>query len=214
MVQNFIITIDGPVASGKGTIAEKLAKYLGFACLHSGNIYRAAAKRILKNAINPKDEASVIKAIKNISLAELNDDSLNQEEIGMMASQIAPLPAVREALFDTQRNFAIENKGLVAEGRDMGTIIFPEAQAKIFITASTEARAERRYKQLLSKGIAAIYDEVFKDLKERDYRDMNRENAPLKVAKDAIILDTSDMDLEEVFEKVKNISKKALESIK
>ena len=201
-----IITIDGPTASGKGTVAQNVAQVLGFHYLDSGALYRLTALSALRANI-ALDNATAIAAIAQQLPCRfdgdtilLNDENVGNliraEEIGNAASKIAVLPEVRAALLQLQQNFA-KAPGLVADGRDMGTIIFPQAPLKIFLTASVAARAERRFKQLISKGFAANMPDLLQDLTERDARDQNRSTAPLKPAADAKMLDTSNLTVQQ-----------------
>jgi cytidylate kinase len=206
-----VITIDGPTASGKGTVAHRVAKHLGFQYLDSGALYRLTALNAIGNGVALDDEASIASLAKvlpcrfdhghvYLSGNDVTDD-VRAEQIGVAASRIAVLPLVRQALVELQLSFRTGN-GLVADGRDMGTVIFPDAALKVFLTASAEARASRRYKQLKEKGIAANMEDLVKDLIERDARDSSRTTAPLKPAPDAYILDTSDMTAEQAVQQV------------
>jgi cytidylate kinase len=206
-----VITIDGPTASGKGTVAHRVAKHLGFHYLDSGALYRLTALMATRQHISLDDEEKIAVMARTLPcrfvhghvFLEEDDvtDAVRAEEVGVAASRIAVLPAVRQALVDLQVAFRY-TPGLVADGRDMGTVIFPDATLKVFLTASAEARASRRYKQLIEKGISANMENLVKDLMERDARDSARATAPLKPAPDAIILDTSDLTAEEAVNKV------------
>lgn len=206
-----VITIDGPTASGKGTVSQRVAARLGFHYLDSGALYRLTALSALRHEVPLKDEHGIAKLAEKLPcrfegdqvfLAQENVSSaIRAEEVGNLASKIATLPTVRQALFGLQRSFR-KAPGLVADGRDMGTVLFPQAMLKVFLTASVEARARRRYKQLIDKGFSANMDDLLKDLKERDERDSNRAVAPLKPAEDAYLLDTSDMTADEAVERV------------
>ncbi len=202
-----IITIDGPSASGKGTIAEKVAAALGFHVLDSGALYRLTALSALKSAVPLDDEAGVA-GLAAVLPAEfrageiwLDGENVTQairaEAVGEGASKIAALPAVRTALLARQRAYA-QAPGLVADGRDMGTVVFPHAVTKVFLTASAEARAERRYKQLIEKGNSASLTDLVSDMQARDARDTQRAVAPLKPAPDALVLDSTTMDIGQV----------------
>ena len=200
-----VITIDGPSASGKGTVAERVASLLGFHFLDSGALYRLTALSAMKNGVALDDEASVgelavaLPATFRDGAVWLADENVSEairaETVGEGASKVAALPAVRAALIDRQRAYR-QVPGLVADGRDMGTVIFPDAVAKVFLTASAEARAERRYKQLISKGNSASLAALVADMQARDARDTARSVAPLKPAPDALFLDTTEMDVE------------------
>lgn len=206
-----VIAIDGPTASGKGTVAQRVAKTLGFHYLDSGALYRLVALSALRRNMSLSDEhglAELAGALpctfdgETILLADENvSNVLRAEEVGNAASRIAALPAVRQALSELQLRFRTL-PGLVTDGRDMGTVIFPQAALKVFLTASVAARAQRRYKQLIEKGFSANMHDLLKDLAERDARDANRTVAPLKPAEDAYLLDTSDMTADQAVEQV------------
>lgn len=200
-----VICIDGPTASGKGTLASEVARRLGFHLLDSGALYRAAALAAQDAGLDLDDEAALARLAAALPLAFRDHrvflagrditDPLRLESTGGMASRVSQHPAVREALHDLQQSFR-RLPGLVADGRDMGTVIFPDAGLKVFLTASAEQRAQRRHKQLISKGISASIDDLLADLKARDHRDMSRAHAPLKPAEDAKLLDNSDLSIE------------------
>ena len=206
-----VIAIDGPTASGKGTVAQRVAKTLGFHYLDSGALYRLGALSALRRNTPFSDEDALADFAGNlpctfdgekILLAEEDvSNALRAEEVGNAASRIAALPTVRQALSELQLRFR-KLPGLVADGRDMGTVIFPQADLKVFLTASVAARAQRRYKQLIEKGFSANMHDLLKDLAERDARDVNRAVAPLKPAEDAYLLDTSDMTADQAVEQV------------
>ncbi|MBI1889747.1 MAG: (d)CMP kinase [Burkholderiales bacterium] len=206
-----VITIDGPTASGKGTVAHKAALRLGFHYLDSGSLYRLTALTALRKGMDLRDEHALAKAAESLHCSFSGDAiflahenvtaAIRAEEVGNTASKIAALPAVRQALYGLQLGFR-KAPGLVADGRDMGTVIFPHAQLKVFLTASVEARADRRYKQLIEKGFSASMEDLLKDLRERDERDANRKIAPLKPAEGAHVLDTSSMTADEAVEQV------------
>lgn len=208
-----IITIDGPSASGKGTVAERVAAVLGFHFLDSGALYRLTALSAMKNGVALDDEARVAE-LATVLPATFRDgavwlvdenvsDAIRAEAVGEGASKVAAFPAVRAALLDRQRAYR-QAPGLVADGRDMGTVIFPDAVAKVFLTASAEARAERRYKQLIGKGNSASLPALVADMQARDARDTARLVAPLKPAPDALFLDTTAMDIESAVQAVLN----------
>lgn len=206
-----VIAIDGPTASGKGTVAQRVAQELGFRYLDSGALYRLVALSALRTNASLTDEHALAQLAQTLPCTfeggrillagEDVTDTLRAEEVGNTASRIAALPAVRQALSELQLRFRAE-PGLVADGRDMGTVVFPQAALKIFLTASVAARAERRYKQLIDKGFSANMHDLLKDLTERDARDVNRAIAPLKPAEDAYVLDTSDMTADQAVEQV------------
>jgi len=195
-----VITIDGPTASGKGTVAHLVADKLGYHYLDSGALYRLTALMAIRRGTDLRDEHALAKLAEHLPcsfsggavlLANENvTDAIRAEEVGNTASKIAALPAVRQALFGLQLRFR-HAPGLVADGRDMGTVIFPHAQLKVFLTASVEARAQRRYKQLIDKGISASMEDLLADLTARDERDTHRAIAPLVPAEGAHVLDTS-----------------------
>jgi len=197
-----VITIDGPTASGKGTVAHRVADHLGFHYLDSGALYRLTALVALRKDTSFNDEHALAKIAAALPCSFAGGDvflahedvtaAIRAEEVGNVASKIASLPTVRQALYGLQLSFR-QAPGLVADGRDMGTVIFPHATLKVFLTASVEARAQRRYKQLIEKGFSATMQDLLRDLQERDARDANRAIAPLKPAEDAYFLDTSDM---------------------
>lgn len=201
-----VIAIDGPSASGKGTIARELARRLGFHCLHSGVLYRLVAL-----AAPAEDEQSAAQAAARLDLrfdegavyldGEEVSARLEDEAVGARASRLAALPAVRQALLDRQRAFR-RPPGLVAEGRDMGTVVFPDARVKVFLTASVEERARRRYKQLMEKGMHASLASLSRELTERDLRDSARSAAPLAAAPDARLLDSTHVEPQEVVARI------------
>lgn len=206
-----VIAIDGPSSSGKGTVAAALARRLGFHYLDSGALYRLTALSVIKAGVDPDDEAAceaVARAMKPVFRDDkiyLHDEDVTQairaEAVGLAASRVAALPAVRRALTDLQRD-ARQAPGLVADGRDMASTIFPDAILKVFLTATPEARAQRRYKQLIAKGISANLSDLTRDLAERDRRDRERKAAPCVPAEGARVLDNSDMDAEQTLETV------------
>ncbi|MGK5074200.1 (d)CMP kinase [Janthinobacterium sp. ZB1P44] len=206
-----VIAIDGPTASGKGTVAHRVADKLGFHYLDSGALYRLTALSALRRGTDLRDEHALAKLAEHlpchfangeILLAQENvTEQIRAEEVGNTASKIAVLPTVRHALVSLQLGFR-KTPGLVADGRDMGTVIFPHAQLKVFLTASVEARAQRRYKQLIDKGFSANMEDLLMDLQARDERDTHRAIAPLVPAEGAHVLDTSEMTADEAVETV------------
>ncbi len=210
-IQIPVLTIDGPSASGKGTVAERVAAALGFHFLDSGALYRLTALSAMQHGVALDDEARIAELAAALPatfrdgaiwLAAHNvSEAIRAEVVGEGASKVAALPAVRAALLDRQRAYR-QPPGLVADGRDMGTVIFPDAAAKVFLTASAEARAERRYKQLIEKGISASLPALVADMQARDARDSARAVAPLKPAPDALLLDTTHMDIESAVQAV------------
>ena len=206
-----VIAVDGPTASGKGTVAQRVARILGFHYLDSGALYRLTALSAVKKNMSLTDEHGLANLAAELPCRFEGDEvflanedvsnAIRAEEIGNAASRIASLPAVRQALYGLQLQFR-EAPGLVADGRDMGTVLFPHASLKVFLTASVEARAQRRHKQLIDKGFSANIDDLRSDLSERDARDANRPIAPLKPAEDAHLLDTSELTAEQAVERV------------
>jgi len=200
-----VIAIDGPAASGKGTLARRLAAHLGLAYLDTGSIYRAVGLKLDYTGQDPNNKQAAIEAARAITPEDLANPRLRQEHVGKAASVVSAMPEVRAILLDFQRNFANSGKGAILDGRDIGTIVCPEADFKFYLTASLEARARRRHRELTGQGIEVVHDSVLKDLKERDARDAERIIAPLKPAEGAVIIDTSTMDASSVFEKVKRM---------
>ena len=206
-----VITIDGPTASGKGTIAGKVADYLEWAVLDSGALYRLTALGVLRSACNADDVAAVAEVARGLDvvfrgasiLFEGEDvaSTIREENIGNLASRIAAHLPVREALLQRQRDFR-RPPGLVADGRDMGTVVFPDAPLKIFLVADVAARAERRHKQLKEKGFSVNLTDLLEDMRARDERDRNRENAPLRPAADAITIDSSALSIDQTVKQV------------
>ena len=199
-----IIAIDGPAAAGKGTLARRLAQHLNFAYLDTGLIYRAVAKKVLIAGADLEDVAAAEAEARAMRPEALQLEGLRTDEVAQAASMVSAVPGVRAALLEFQRDFAIcppDGKvGAVLDGRDIGTVVCPEAQLKLFVTASMEVRAKRRLKELQDRGLEAIYARVFEDMKERDARDSERAVSPLEPAKDARTLDTSDLDADQVFQ--------------
>ncbi|WP_420346116.1 (d)CMP kinase [Pelagibius sp.] len=198
-----IIAVDGPVAAGKGTLARRLAAALDFAYLDTGSIYRAVAARVLAAGGDPQNHDEAVEAARSLGPADLERSDLRSEAVGQAASKVAANQAVREALLAFQHRFAAQppegKGGAVLDGRDIGTVVCPDADMKFFLTASMEARARRRHKELLERGEKSIYARVLQDLRERDARDSGRATAPLKAAADALRLDTSEMDADQAF---------------
>lgn len=198
-----IIAVDGPAASGKGTLARRLAEYFDLAHLDTGLLYRAVGHAVLEAGGDPADPKAAEAAARALTLAAVRDPALRGDAVGNAASQVAAIPGVRAALVELQQRFAHSppggKKGAVLDGRDIGTIICPDAEIKLYVTASREVRAERRHKELLKRGLDSIYARVLQDLKERDARDAARAAAPLKPAADAFVLDTSALDADRAF---------------
>ncbi|KJR21704.1 cytidylate kinase [Vibrio navarrensis] len=212
--QTPVITVDGPSGAGKGTLCMLLSKKLGFQLLDSGAIYRVLALAAIHHGVDTESEDALVPLathldvqfiaegdlVKVILEGEDVSKELRKEETGMAASKVAALPRVREALLRRQRAFETA-PGLVADGRDMGTVVFPQAQAKIFLDASAQERAHRRLKQLQDKGLDVRFDDLLSEIQERDDRDRNRPVAPLRPAEDALVLDSTSMSIDEVVEK-------------
>ncbi len=203
MKKPLIIAIDGPGASGKGTLARRLAAHLGFAYLDTGAIYRAVALQMLRAGDDPADAAAAVKAAQSLDTALLDDPQLRTDRVGAAASQVAACGDVRQALMVFQRGFATHPPGnapgAVLDGRDIGTVICPDAEVKLFITASPETRARRRFLELSQRGEAASEAEVLAELTARDARDQTRTAAPLRPAPDAHLLDTTNLAIDDAF---------------
>jgi cytidylate kinase len=187
-----IITVDGPTASGKGTIAKALAAHFGLPHLDTGLLYRAVGRQVALNGGNPDDPADALAAC-TFPDSLLDDPELRSEASGGLASRVSVHPAVRQALFERQRAFALQPGGAVLDGRDIGTVIAPEAEVKLFVVASVPARAERRFREMQAQGRAVALEDIAADLAARDERDRTRAEAPLMAAPDAVLLDTSDL---------------------
>lgn len=215
-----IIAIDGPSASGKGTLARRLADYFGFAHLDTGLLYRAVGYAVLRAGQDPNDAKAAEKAALELNpstlIALAIDPALRQDNVSVAASKVAALPAVRAALLKFQQDFCkappFGKKGAVLDGRDIGTVIAPNAAVKIYVTASAEIRSERRFKELQTRGENATYAAVLADMKERDARDAGRSAAPAKPADDAVILDTTTMTADEAFAEAVRLAQSKLNS--
>lgn len=216
------IAIDGPAGAGKSTIAKKLAKDLGYIYVDTGAMYRAMAYYFLQNHISPEDEAAIAKAVDDVNISIeyidgeqcvlLNGENVNQvirkEEVGKMASATSKYAVVRKKLVALQHKLA-QTADVIMDGRDIGTVVLPNANVKIYLTASSAIRAKRRYDELVAKGQDCNIDVIEKDIIDRDYQDMHREVSPLKQADDAVLLDSSDLDINGVVERMKEIIKEA-----
>ena len=212
------IAIDGPAGAGKSTIAKKLAKELGYIYVDTGAMYRAMAYHFLQNNIASDNESEIAKSCKHVDVSIsyidgeqqvlLNgqniSDKIRNEEVGNMASATSVYPVVRTKLVELQRQLA-SKENVIMDGRDIGTVVLPNANVKIYLTASSKVRAKRRFDELTAKGEDCNFDDIEKDIIDRDYRDMHRETSPLKQADDAILLDTSDMDIDQVVSRMKEI---------
>ena len=205
-----IIAIDGPAAAGKGTLSRRIAEAYGFHHLDTGLTYRATAKALLDAGLPLTDEAIAEGVALNLDLGGLDRDVLSAHHIGEAASKIAVMPAVRRALVEAQRSFSARLPGTVLDGRDIGTVVCPQAAVKLYVTASPEVRARRRHDEILAKGLEADFDAIFADVKTRDERDMGRADSPLKPAEDAHLLDTSEMSIEAAFLAAKTLIDAAL----
>ncbi|MEI3117013.1 MAG: (d)CMP kinase [Merdibacter sp.] len=214
------IAIDGPSAAGKSTIAKLLAKKLNYSHLDTGAMYRCVGYQANRSNIDTNDAAALAKMIDGMEIdfdskgnvyinGEDVSSAIRQNQVSMLASSVSVHPEVRERLVAMQRKIA-ENKGYIMDGRDIGTVVLPQAELKVFMIASVEARAQRRYQEYISKGIEADYKEIYDDIEKRDYQDIHRSVSPLKKADDALELDTSDMTVEEVEEAIE----KMIDSIK
>jgi len=218
-VPAFVVAIDGPAASGKGTLARRLAEHFGLAHLDTGKLYRATAFLVLAAGGDPADPTTAAAAAQRVDLARLSEPGLLSEEVAQASSVVAAIPEVRAALLERQRDFAAHPpappkghrpRGAVLDGRDIGTAVCPGATVKLFVTASAEARAERRLRELRQRGATVIYGDVLQDMKERDARDSERRVAPLAAAPDAVTLDTTGLDADRVFELASEIIARAL----
>jgi cytidylate kinase len=212
-----VIAIDGPAAAGKGTLARRLAHRFDFAHLDTGSIYRAVGRDVLAAGLDPADEAAAAACARRLDPATLSDRRLRDEDVARASSVVAAHPAVRRALLDFQRDFARRppggKRGAVLDGRDVGTVVCPDAPLKLFVTAGIEARAERRFRELAARGEAVDFASVLADLRARDARDSVRAVAPLKPAADATTIDTSTLDADAVFAQVLALAEERLGSL-
>jgi cytidylate kinase len=200
-----VITIDGPAASGKGTLAYRLGKHLGLPHLDTGLLYRAVGERLLADGRPLDDVAAAVTAARAVKIDTIGRDRLLGSEVGEAASRVAAMPEVRAALLTVQRTFAQNPGGAVLDGRDTGTVVCPNADVKLFVVATPEARAARRHKELNERGEKTTYEEVLADIRKRDERDSARAVAPLKPAPDAVLLDTTALDIEAAFQEALKI---------
>ena len=203
-----IVAIDGPAASGKGTIAKKLAEYFNLSYLDTGILYRAVALQLLTKGMNEKDSQSAEKVARQVSIASIDHTGIRTQAVSDLASKIAAIPGVRQELLDRQRRFAQNpdpgKDGAILDGRDIGTVVCPHADFKIFIIADLEIRAKRRWKELLQSDPTVIYCEVLEEMRFRDERDTNRKDAPLAVTSGALVIDTSNNSIDVSFNEAKN----------
>jgi cytidylate kinase len=195
-----IIAIDGPAASGKGTLAKRIATHFRLAYLDTGLLYRAVARKVCKCGAALDDPATAAAAAASLDPAGLDDPGLRDPGLGEAASIVARIPQVRAAMLAYQRSFAQRLEGAVLDGRDIGTVVCPDADVKLYVTASAEVRAERRYREKLGRGEPASYQGVLEDIRRRDARDTGREASPMRPAEDAFLLDTSNLDIEAAFD--------------
>ena len=191
-----MIAVDGPAASGKGTIARALARHFNLPHMDTGLLYRAVALKLWRWGGDPNIEFEALRACDDLGF-DPDDEELRSEPVSRIASKISSYSTVRDALLERQRDFAAQEGGAVLDGRDIGTIIAPDADAKLFVTATAEVRAQRRVRELLERGMPAHYEDVLLDIRARDERDANRSVAPLRQAEDALLLDTSELGIEE-----------------
>ncbi|MES2035108.1 MAG: (d)CMP kinase [Pseudomonadota bacterium] len=201
----FVIAVDGPAASGKGTIAVKLGALYGYPVLDSGLLYRAVGVKVLETGGDLGDEAAAVAAALSLDPAELERPEVRTRAAGEAASRVAIYTPVRQALRDFQVQFAAREPGAVIDGRDIGTVIAPDAPAKLYITATPETRATRRWKQLTGQGEAVTYEDILADIRIRDERDSGRADSPLKPADDAVLLDTTEMSIDAAFDAARRI---------
>jgi len=205
-----IIAIDGPAASGKGTLSKRLAEHLGFHCLDTGLLYRAVARDVVRQGFRLEDVWAAVAAAHNLEPGGLGDPDLRGTAAGDAASIVARLPEVRSALLAYQRDFARRPPGAVLDGRDIGTVVCPQANVKIFVTATADVRAKRRLGEFQARGMDASYEAVLADIKARDARDAGRANAPMIVADDAVLLDTSNLSIEAAFDAAVGLIKRKI----
>lgn len=200
MSRHLVVAVDGPAASGKSTLARRLAERLGLRFLDTGLLYRAVARSMLDRGLDPADEEAAILAAESLRAEDVEPGRLRGEGVGQGASKVAAVPAVRAALLPFQRRFAADPPGAVLAGRDVGTVVCPDATIKLFVTAGEEERARRRFEELQARGEKPIYAAVLDELRERDRRDAGRSVAPLCAAPDAWVLDTTDLDADAAFQ--------------
>ncbi|WP_295557523.1 (d)CMP kinase [uncultured Hyphomicrobium sp.] len=205
-----IIAIDGPAASGKGTLAKRLAEHLGFHCLDTGLLYRAVARDVARRGFRLDDLWAAVATARSLDPAELEDADLRGTAAGDAASIVARIAEVRAALLAYQRDFSRQEPGSVLDGRDIGTVVCPDADVKIFVTASPEVRAKRRFAEFEARGMGVAYETVLADIIARDARDAGRPNAPMAVAPDALLLDTTNLSIEAAFDAAVGLIKRKI----
>lgn len=205
-----IIAIDGPAASGKGTLAKRLADHLGFHCLDTGLLYRATARDVARMGFRLDDVPAAVAAARGIDPKELEDADLRGTAAGDAASIVARIPEVRAALLCYQRDFAQKSPGTVLDGRDIGTVVCPDADVKIFVTADASVRAKRRHTEFEARGMQVAYETVLEDIILRDKRDSGRANAPMAIAADAMLLDTTELSIEAAFDAAVGLIKRKI----
>lgn len=205
-----IIAIDGPAASGKGTLARRIADYFGYSCLDTGLLYRAVARDVLASGGALEDEVLAARIARDLDATSLDEAALRLPGLGDAASVVASHPSVRAALLAFQRRFAARVPGAVLDGRDIGTVVCPDAPVKLFITADADVRARRRFEELSRRGEPVTYEHVLEVIRRRDERDSGRADAPMKVAPDAILLDTTDLDIDAAFETAVGLIKRKI----
>jgi cytidylate kinase len=210
MAMNFVVAIDGPAAAGKGTLARKIAEHYGFDHLDTGLTYRATAKALLDQSLPLDDEAVAERVALALNLSGLERSVLAQHHIGEAASKVAVMPAVRRALVEAQRKFSLREPGTVLDGRDIGTVVCPTAPVKLYVTASVQVRAKRRFDEIVAAGGHAVLEDIEADVEKRDSRDMGRADSPLRPAEDAHLIDTSKMSIEAAFQAARDIIDAAL----
>jgi CMP/dCMP kinase len=211
MKKGAVIAVDGPAASGKGTIARALARELGLPHMDTGLLYRAVALNLWRWGGDPRNEFEALRACDMLSI-DPADEELRSEPVSKIASAISAYPTVRKALLERQQEFAGQPGGAVLDGRDIGTVIAPNADVKLFVTASPEVRAQRRVRELLERGMPAHFDDVLADIRARDERDSSREVAPLRQAPDAILLDTSELDVDQAIAEALRLVRETLDA--